>query len=74
MSNFDKKAIENDLDILLGIKYCAKNIVDCCVDKSNMKYDEKCYTVPLNQNVITKSVNSMCFINNPQAPKKRIKQ
>lgn len=74
MSDFDKKAFENDLDILFGIKYSAKNIVDCYADKSDLKYDEKCYSVLLNQNDVTKSVNAMCFIDNPKAPKDRITQ
>lgn len=74
MSNFNSKNVANDLGILLGVKHCVKDIVDCHADKSDLKYDEKCYSVLLNQNDVTKSVNAMCFIDNPKAPKDRIKQ
>ncbi|MGN1457017.1 MAG: hypothetical protein ACI4XP_03570 [Acutalibacteraceae bacterium] len=74
MSDFNSKGVTNDLEVLLGVKHCVRDIVDCYADKSDLKYDEKCYSVALNQNSVTQSVNAMCFIDNPQAPKKRITQ
>lgn len=74
MSDFNSKSLENDLIILSGLKCSARDIVDCDADKSSLKYDEKCYSVLLKQDSVTKSVNSVCFIDNPQAPKKRITQ
>lgn len=74
MSDFNSKGVINDLEVLLGVKHCVRDIVDCDADKSSLKYDEKCYSVLLKQDSVTKSVNSVYFIDNPQAPKKRITQ
>lgn len=74
MSDFNSKSVSKDLEILLGVKHCVRDIVDCYADKSDLKYDEKCYSVLLNQNDVTKSVNAMCFIDNPKAPKDSITQ
>ena len=74
MSEFDLNSMINSLVVLCGEKFCAKDIVDCDVDRSDLKYDEKCYSVSLHQDSTTKSANDMCFISNPKAPKKRISQ
>lgn len=62
MEKFDPKYIENDFDILFGIKFCVKDIVSCSVTADKLKYNEN-YIVTVSNNPNTKAVNQSFMLN-----------